>query len=177
MTSKMSLFAQIGTRSAPSSAHRLQVCPQINVLFTLDSTSLLTIIDGMKGLNCYARFRDEPGLEKLFNFIEAKASFLRPVSLPYFQRGPFLPISVAGESSFVLDMEILLEPFSPNLEAGHYFFLRRTYCRQWPVLVSVMERQNHAPGRPLFFSQTLLKGERHGHQEQHFHRRGLSRNG
>ncbi|GAI62397.1 unnamed protein product, partial [marine sediment metagenome] len=31
------------------------------------------------GLNCYASFWDEPGIEKLLNFIEVKASFLRPV--------------------------------------------------------------------------------------------------
>ncbi len=176
MTSKMSLFAQIGTRSAPSSAHRLQVCPQINVLFTLDSTSLLTIIDGMKGLNCYARFRDDPGFEKLTNFIEVKASFLMPASLPFSQRGPFLPIAVAGTPPFLLYRKFNYQPAtdffsalfsrvrsrfrsSPRKQflyqvAGCDSFLCRSHCARWPVPVLQLDGKNPYSGRPLSFSKS-----------------------
>ncbi|MBA7485122.1 hypothetical protein ES707_20657 [subsurface metagenome] len=49
----------------------------------------------MKGRNCYTCLWSHPGLEKLFNFIEVKASFLRPVSLSLSQREPFSPRAAA----------------------------------------------------------------------------------
>ena len=66
------------------------------VYFPLDFCSLYPIMEVMKGRNCYARFCDHPGLEKLLDFIEAKSSFLKPMSLPLSQREPFSLRTTAG---------------------------------------------------------------------------------
>lgn len=43
----------------------------------------------MKGRFGYACFLDEPGIEKLLDFTEAKSSFLKPVTPCVSQREPF----------------------------------------------------------------------------------------
>lgn len=52
----------------------------------------------MKGRFCYAAFFDKPGIEKLLNALDAKASFLVPVTSPLSARGPFSGTSVAGHN-------------------------------------------------------------------------------
>lgn len=49
----------------------------------------------MKGLNCYARFLDDPGIEKLATTHQVKTSFLVPVTSLDPQREPFLSITGA----------------------------------------------------------------------------------
>ncbi|MBA7649074.1 hypothetical protein ES703_56868 [subsurface metagenome] len=50
----------------------------------------------MKGLNCYAVFWAEPGIEKFPNFNQAKANFLKPVTPRLPQQGPTLRSAVDG---------------------------------------------------------------------------------
>jgi len=50
----------------------------------------------MKGLNCYARFVDDPGIEKFPILDRVKSNFLRPVTLSLSQQGPFIQLTVAG---------------------------------------------------------------------------------
>ncbi|MBA7544181.1 hypothetical protein ES705_36533 [subsurface metagenome] len=116
----MSLFTQIGTCIGGRRRSRLRICPQINVLFTLDSTSLLTIIDGMKGLNCYACFLSYPGLEKLLNFIEAKAKFLRPVTPSYAQRDLYFQRAVIGMPPFLRYVVLRALPATVFLCLAHF---------------------------------------------------------
>ncbi|MBA7475210.1 hypothetical protein ES707_10576 [subsurface metagenome] len=52
----------------------------------------------MKGLNCYARIVDDPGIEKFPILDRGKSNFLKPVTLSLSQQGPFMQIAVAGPS-------------------------------------------------------------------------------
>jgi len=61
-------------------------------------------MDVMKGRYCYAAFFDEPGLEKLFNNVQVKASFLRPVTLSFSLREPFRLRAAAGLLACPSDM-------------------------------------------------------------------------
>jgi len=127
----------------------------------------------MKGRNCYAAFWSYPGLEKLFNFIEVKSSFLRPVTPSDSQRVPFIQSAVVGDILSLLYGLYAKSPatdfslaglivhsgrftsMSPmhflQLVAGHCYFLHTHFPKAWPVLVFVTELQNHLPGRPLPF--------------------------
>ncbi len=73
----------------------------------------------MKGRNCYAAFWSYPGLEKLFNFIEVKASFLRPVSLPFSGREPFSRIAAAGQAISLRHRLLVSHPAAASLFALH----------------------------------------------------------
>ncbi len=50
----------------------------------------------MKGRFCYAAFFGKPGIEKLPDTLEVKASFLKPVTSSLSARGPFSWTAVAG---------------------------------------------------------------------------------
>jgi len=67
-----------------------------NVYFSLDFLSVYTIIDCMKGLNCYARFCGHPGIEKLYGFDHVKSSFLMRMSPSDVQARPFTRLAVFG---------------------------------------------------------------------------------
>lgn len=111
----------------------------------------------MKGRNCYARFCRHPGLEKLFNFIEAKASFLRPVSLPTSQREPFMHRIATGSSPRVLHVGFSLLVIRLSFNAGRYFFYRRSHCTRWSVHASALLPGTIQKSRPPIFSlQTSL---------------------
>ena len=61
----------------------------------------------MKDLNCYARFLEYPGVEKLRTVDQNKASFLAPVTPRFVQRGPFLA-RTAGCSHFNAPLSALV---------------------------------------------------------------------
>ena len=132
----------------------------------------------MKGLNCYACFWSYPGLEKLqFNFLELKSSFLRPVSLPFSQREPFLCITVAGRSfsllcrRFVSLLATVFSSMLASLMGGRFCCLRSPPSRaaeSTTIFTGAfhvirggrlrffgMDLQNHRPSRPLIFSRTF----------------------
>ncbi len=71
----------------------------------------------MKGLNCYASFLDEPGIEKILNPTPGKSSFLRPATLSPSQQGPFIQIAVAG---LLVDLGLL---FLQSMPAAVFFCL------------------------------------------------------
>ena len=50
----------------------------------------------MKGLNCYASFWDDPGIEKLLDFLKVKSSFLMPVTPSHYRGAPFFRSQAAG---------------------------------------------------------------------------------
>ena len=64
----------------------------------------------MKGLNCYTRFRDEPGIEKLVTFAQGKSSFLMPVIPSDVQARPFLLRTVVGSLVCPSDMALRSRP-------------------------------------------------------------------
>jgi len=128
----------------------------------------------MKGLNRYARFCDDPGIEKLLTINQAKRSFLMPVTLSFSQLEPFRLRATAGLLACPSDMVMQSGPavasFSRILartrgrqsgadiglssvsRAGHRLFLFSTYCRLWSVpFLQLGVRAPHS-GRPLLFS-------------------------
>ncbi len=50
----------------------------------------------MKGLNCYAGFWDEPGIEKFPILSQGKSNFLKPVTPRLPQQGPIIRTAVDG---------------------------------------------------------------------------------
>ncbi len=106
----------------------------------------------MKGLNCYARFYEVPGIEKLTDHDQVKQSFLAPVTPIFSQREPFRRRAVAGLFQCVLHTGFLLEPYGLFPSTGHCCFLRRSHCSQWPVPVLQLDGKNPYSGRPLIFS-------------------------
>ncbi|MBA7563304.1 hypothetical protein ES708_04959 [subsurface metagenome] len=106
----------------------------------------------MKGRNCYARFCRHPGLEKLFTFIDGKASFLRPVSLPTSQREPFMHRIATGTNPRVHHVGSFLLVIRLSFNAGRYFFLYSFLVLQWPVPVLQLDGNPSYSVRPLIFS-------------------------
>lgn len=151
-----SLFTQSATRKASDRRRRLKKGRKKKVYFALDKLSVYTIIKVMKGRNCYARFCRHPGLEKLFNFIEAKSSFLRPMSLHLYQREPFLCRIATGSSPRVLHVGFSLLVIRLSSNAGRYFFLCMTFCRRWPVCSQINSTSSRSRSRPLLFSMPYI---------------------
>ena len=104
ITSKSSLLPQIGTRSAPSSAVPAKIRPEIYFPFALYSTSLLPIIDGMKGLNCLPLFGSHGGLKKSPTPTQMLYGFVRPVTLRASGLVPFICYAVVGLLSYLGDI-------------------------------------------------------------------------
>lgn len=92
----MSLSTQSATRIDSRRRCVLQKGRKKNVDFTVDSMSFYPIIAGMKGRICYAVKNTLHGFEKLLNFLEAKASFLEPVTSRPTIRKPFRLRAAAG---------------------------------------------------------------------------------
>ncbi len=152
----MSLLAQNGICSTKPAAHQLQKYPENNIPFALDTSSLLPIIDVMKGRICYARFLSHRGLEKLTNFIEVKASFLRPVTLTLSQQYRPSKKAVAGSIQCVPYIGFLHKPLSLVLYTGHCYFLCKSYWSVWPVPVFGLPSPGPTASRPLVFSKPYI---------------------
>ena len=110
----------------------------------------------MKDLNCYVRFWNHPGVEKLRTVDQIKASFLAPVTPRFVQREPFFAGTVVGSGFLYSPSQSRAVPatvfFSIGTEqtrgrqigadfsrsslhhAGHRFFLCSAYTTVWPVL-------------------------------------------
>ncbi|MBA7702733.1 hypothetical protein ES703_111503 [subsurface metagenome] len=130
-------------------------------------------MNGMKGRNCYARFWSLPSFEKLLNFIEVKASFLRPVTLPSSQREPFKMSSVAGYLTRLMPCLLSYRPATGFFFAGlivgsgrytlcisshrkqpftgHCYFLFRSHCTEWPISIFGVVNPGPTASRPLLF--------------------------
>ena len=77
----------------------------------------------MKGLNCYARFVDDPGIEKFPILDRGKSNFLRPVTLSLSQQGPFIQLTVAVPGCWALTPRpsaapVTLPFFPPGMVRG-----------------------------------------------------------
>ncbi|MBA7648712.1 hypothetical protein ES703_56500 [subsurface metagenome] len=145
-----------------------------NVDISLDLLSLYTIISSMKGRNCYACFWSSPGFEKLLTILEVKASFLRPVSLPQFQREPFRLRAAAGFGTefqhhvssklpaagffsvlyFITRgrFGLLRSPPQPTLRIDHCFLLCLTFFTVWLCPFARFAQVNTLAGQPFFWS-------------------------
>jgi len=102
----------------------------------------------MKGLNCYARFVDDPGIEKFPILDRGKSNFLRPVTLSLSQQGPFIQLTVAVPGCWALTPRPSAAPVTLYLTR---FFSQRDGIARLKV----------TPGRVLlrayrFFRQCLI---------------------
>ncbi len=132
----------------------------------------------MKGRICYACFLCHLGIEKLFNFIEVKSSFLKPVTLSLSQRGPFRSTSATGASTGLVFSQRTYAPVassllpglivfsgrhtttspirSSHILVGHCFFLCRYHYPWWPVSVFGLPSPGPTASRPLIFSKPYI---------------------
>ncbi len=153
----MSLLAQIGTRSARTSAHQLTACPKINVLFIVDCTSLLAIIDGMKGLICYASFRVPSGTEKSLTHFQVKDDFFVPGDTVDVQQDRFFLKAVVG-----LTPSLLITETQHALATVYFFFVLivRSGRFRFPLApVAERIRAGHCLSLSSFFhSERAAKG-------------------
>ena len=74
----------------------------------------------MKGLNCYASFCDDPGIEKLLALLKVKSSFLMPVTPLPCQLAPFIRSHVAGVSSREFISVSSDTPATPFFAISHF---------------------------------------------------------
>lgn len=95
----MSVSAQRRTCSAPIYQTPPQKCPENNVRFIIDSTSVLPIIEIMKGLDCYARTCVTSGTKKSHTKIHDLKGFFVPGGRSDIQLRPFLQYAAAGCSA------------------------------------------------------------------------------
>jgi len=128
----------------------------------------------MKGRNCFACFWSHLGFEKLFNCVQVKSSFLKPVTLLISQREPFRLRAAVGLLACPSDMvmqsgpaaasfsavgfpqrgrfDCFRSPPQPSSLAGHRLSWFHVLCTQW--LVPILQLGGIAPyaGQPLLFS-------------------------
>jgi len=64
----------------------------------------------MKGLNCYASFCDDPGIEKLLSIAQVKRSFLLPVTPSHVQRESLTLHLAAGKTKGLLTLQFSYWP-------------------------------------------------------------------
>ena len=127
----------------------------------------------MKGLNCYARICDSPGIEKLHGITYVKSSFLKPVTSRPTEHVSFLARAAAGylvrstskssnsRPATVIFFVLCVLPFgrSEFLEsltrvrrrAGHYFLLCCTLFPRWPAVRCWLVARFPASSRLPFF--------------------------
>ncbi len=132
----------------------------------------------MKGRICYARFWDEPGIEKLFTFIEVKSSFLKPVTSRPCGVAFLIRESVAGalvcrpdntvqsKPVTVLFSKLFLTPgglqslqlssLRAVVHAVRRFFLYHWFHSVWPVSIFWLNSPGPTASRPPSFSMPYI---------------------
>ncbi len=132
----------------------------------------------MKGRSCYARFWDSPGIEKLLNFIEAKASFLVPVKswarrvVPLFQEAVAgllgcrpdstvqpIPVTAVFSRLFLTPgglQSFQLSSLSAVVLAVRRFFLYHWFHSVWPVSIFWLNSPGPTASRPPSFSMPYI---------------------
>ncbi len=170
----MSLSRQNGTCIVGRRLSRLRMCPKNNVRFVVYSPSLLTIIDGMKGLIYSASFCVPSGTEKSLTHFQVKDDFFVPGDTVDVQQDLFFQRAVAGPTLSLIITEhqhalatVLLSlrnvwtrgrfrlPLAPVVErsrAGHCFFLRPSFLSKRSAVASGCCQTPISSCRPLFIS-------------------------
>lgn len=74
----------------------------------------------MKGLNCYASFCDDPGIEKLLSIAQVKRSFLLPVTPSHVQRESLTLHLAAGKTKGPLTLQFSYWPAAAIFSLATY---------------------------------------------------------
>ena len=118
----------------------------------------------MKGRICYARFWDEPGIEKLFTFIEVKSSFLKPVTSRPCGVAFLIRESVAGALVCRPDNTVQSKPVTvlfskyfgtPHMPADFFFTIGFIVCGRFRFFGSIARVRRRA-GHRLFQCLTFF---------------------